>query len=148
MRPDCLRPQLPLPRPQRVGLLLAVLAALSATACNRADDGSSGASARETAPAASTAGSATSGPAGSAPPDATEADASITMRYDCEQGHSVAIAGDEARVTLADGRRVAIPRVADSAPPRFAGEALSFEVNATGAVLGQDEVGGFDCTAN
>jgi hypothetical protein len=68
------------------------------------------------------------------------------MRYRCEQGHRVDIVGgDSARVTLADGRVVDIPRVADSAPPRYSGIALSFEVSSDGATLGQDEVGGFAC---
>jgi hypothetical protein len=68
----------------------------------------------------------------------------ITMRYSCEQGHRVVV-GDTAQVTLADGRVVDIPRVADSAPPRYAGEALSFEVGNEGGILGQDETGGFAC---
>lgn len=72
--------------------------------------------------------------------------AGITMSYSCEQGHRVDIVGgDTARVTLADGRVVDIPRVADSAPPRYAGVALSFEVGSEGATLGQHEVGGFAC---
>jgi hypothetical protein len=70
----------------------------------------------------------------------------ITMRYRCEQGHRVDIVGgNSARITLADGRIVDIPRVADSAPPRYAGIALSFEVGSEGGTLGQDEVGGFAC---
>ncbi len=77
---------------------------------------------------------------------AAEASQGITMRYTCDQGHSVAIVrGDTARVTLADGRVVEIGRVADSSPPRYRGEALSFEVGSDGATLGQDEVGGFAC---
>lgn len=72
--------------------------------------------------------------------------AGITMRYSCEQDHRVDIVGSNtARVTLADGRVVDIPRVAGSAPPRYAGEALSFEFGNRGAVLGQDETGGFAC---
>lgn len=72
--------------------------------------------------------------------------AGITMRYRCAQGHRVDILNsDTARVTLADGRTVDIPRIADSAPPRYAGEALSFEVGSDGAMLGQDETGGFAC---
>lgn len=72
--------------------------------------------------------------------------AGITMRYTCEQGHRVDIVGgDTARVTLADGRVVDIPRVADSAPPQYSGVALSFEVGSEGATLGQHEVGGFAC---
>jgi len=70
----------------------------------------------------------------------------LRMRYSCDQGHRVDIfdAGS-ARVTLADGRIVDIPRVAGSAPPRYAGIALSFEVGSEGAILGQDETGGFAC---
>lgn len=82
-----------------------------------------------------------------APPRRQDASSDgITMRYSCEQGHRVDIVGgNSARVTLADGRIVDIPRVADSAPPRYAGVALSFEVDSDGAMLGQDEVGGFAC---
>ena len=79
----------------------------------------------------------------------TEGDGSdtVTMRYTCEAGHSVAIVGGgrTARVSLANGRVVDIPRVADAAPPRFSGEALSFDVGSGGATLGQHEVGGFAC---
>jgi len=84
-----------------------------------------------------------------APTDAPKPDDDgITMRYRCESGHSVAIVrGEHARVTLADGRVVEIARVADSSPPQFEGEALSFEVTGDGATLGQHEVGGFACTA-
>lgn len=72
--------------------------------------------------------------------------AGITMRYNCEQGHHVDIVGgNTARVALADGRVVEIPRVADSAPPRYSGIALSFEIDSGGATLGQHEVGGFAC---
>jgi hypothetical protein len=70
----------------------------------------------------------------------------ITMRYSCEHGHRVDIVGgNTARVTLADGRIVDVPRLAGSAPPRYAGEALSFEVDNKGAMLAQDETGGFAC---
>ena len=72
--------------------------------------------------------------------------AGITMRYSCEQGHRVDIvAGNTARITLADGRIVDIPRVDSGAPPRYAGEALSFDVDNEGGMLGQDETGGFAC---
>jgi hypothetical protein len=90
----------------------------------------------------------TAEPSAQATAPARGADASddITMRYSCEQGHRVDIVGgNSARVTLADGRIVDIPRVADSAPPRYSGIALSFEVGSDGAMLGQDEVGGFVC---
>jgi hypothetical protein len=77
---------------------------------------------------------------------AADASAGITMRYSCDGGHGVAIVrGDTARVTLADGRVVEIKRVADSSPPRYSGEALSFEVGNDGGTLGQDETGGFAC---
>lgn len=83
-----------------------------------------------------------------APTETQKPDDGITMRYRCESGHSVAIVrGERARVTLADGRVVEIARVADSSPPQFEGEALSFEVTGDGATLGQHEVGGFACTA-
>ena len=86
-------------------------------------------------------------PAATPEPAAPAAD--VTMRYRCDQGHRVDIVGgDTARVTLADGRTVDIPRVAGSAPPRYAGEALSFEIGNDGATLGQDEVGGFPCRAS
>lgn len=74
------------------------------------------------------------------------ADDSVTMRYACEQGHEIEIVGgDTARIRLNDGRVVEIVRVADSSPPRYSGEALSFDVASTGGTLGQHEVGGFSC---
>ena len=88
-------------------------------------------------------------PAKSAIPPTSGSDAAsagVTMRYSCDQGHRVDIVGGAAaRITLADGRVVEIPRVAESAPPRYAGVALSFEVGSEGAMLGQDEAGGFAC---
>lgn len=79
-------------------------------------------------------------------PETEPTPAGVTMRYSCEQGHRVdIIGGSTARVTLADGRAIDIPRIADSAPPRYSGVALSFEVGSDGATLGQDEVGGFAC---
>jgi hypothetical protein len=84
----------------------------------------------------------------SAPNEGGAADASsgITMRYTCDNGHSVAIVrGETARVTLAEGHVVEIKRVADSSPPRYSGEALSFEVGSDGATLGQDETGSSHC---
>ena len=76
----------------------------------------------------------------------TEVPPGVTMRYSCDQGQRVDILeGKTARVTLADGRVIDLPRVADSAPPRYSGVALSFEVGSDGATLGQDEVGGFAC---
>lgn len=84
--------------------------------------------------------------AGSARPASGANDDDITMRYACEHGHAVAIVrGGTARVSLADGRVVEIPRIADSSPPRYAGAALSFDVGSNGATLGQHEVGGLAC---
>jgi hypothetical protein len=40
---------------------------------------------------------------------------------------------------------VEIGRVADRSPPRFRGEAMSFEAGSDAATLSQDEVGGFAC---
>ncbi|KQY51015.1 hypothetical protein ASD14_09260 [Lysobacter sp. Root494] len=72
--------------------------------------------------------------------------AGVTMRYSCEQGHRVDIVGSNtARVILHDGRIIDISRVANSAPPRYAGVALSFDIGSEGATLGQDETGGFAC---
>jgi hypothetical protein len=80
------------------------------------------------------------------PPTSDAPSAGVTMRYSCDPNHRVEIVGgDTARITLADGRIVDIPRVADSAPPRYAGIALSFEVGSEGAMLDQDEAGGFAC---
>ena len=95
---------------------------------------------------------ATSTAAVTAPADtatASSTDEGVTMRYRCDGGHAVAIVrGESARLTLADGRTVEIARVADSAPPAYRGEALSFEIGSDGGTLGQDEVGGFDCHAD
>ena len=115
----------------RIPIMLSMCAVLMLGACQKPDE-----------PAPPTA--STSASTGTQEPE----DAGITMRYRCESGHSVAIVrGEQARVTLADGRVVAISRVADSSPPQFQGEALSFEVTGDGATLGQHEVGGFACTA-
>ena len=83
-----------------------------------------------------------------APVEPTPSDDATTMRYSCESGHRVEIVngGDTARVLLSDGRSVDIARVADASPPLYAGEALEFAVGSDGGTLGQDEVGGFDCT--
>lgn len=68
-----------------------------------------------------------------------------TTRYTCDGGHGVAVTGESARITLADGRVVEIRRVAQSSPPRYSGEALSFDVSDEGGMLGQHETGGFAC---
>lgn len=120
--------------------ILILVATCALIGCKRPDDGT-----------------ANTPPPATADPDATTADTTtppatgdgVTMRYLCDGGHAVAIVrGELARVTLADGRVVEIPRIADSAPPAYRGEALSFEVGSDGGTLGQHEVGGFDCRAD
>jgi hypothetical protein len=114
----------------RIALVLLPIAALGAASCRK--------------PAAEAPVTAHGPDAATAP--AARADPDVTMRYACEHGHSVAILrGEIARVSLADGRVVEIPRVADSAPPHYSGVALSFDVGSDGATLGQHEVGGFAC---
>lgn len=74
-----------------------------------------------------------------------EATVGVTSRYACDSDHRVDIVrGEVARVTLADGRVIHLRR-SEETPQRYRGEALSFEVRADGATLGQDEVGGFEC---
>lgn len=120
--------------------LVLIAAACALAGCQRPADDTANAP-----PATSTA--AVTAPADNA--TASSADEGVTMRYRCDGGHAVAIVrGGSARVTLADGRIVEIARVADSAPPVYRGEALSFEIGSDGGTLGQDEVGGFDCRAD
>ena len=71
------------------------------------------------------------------------ADDGIT-RYSCEGGWTVEAASDSARVTSLDGRVIELP-IADRSPPLYAGEALEFSVDDSGATLGQDEGGPFPC---
>ena len=132
----------------RIALLAWSLAALTAASCQkaaptadevRAAKPSSGESATTPVPA----GAGVAATVKSAPESTSDG---ITMRYACDQGHSVAIVrGQIARVSLAGGRVVEIPRIADSSPPSYSGVALSFEVGSSGATLGQHEVGGFAC---
>lgn len=80
------------------------------------------------------------------PPAANDADDAGTPRlFVCDSGHRVELVGDAtARVTLADGRVVDIERA--QGPVEYSGIALSFDLADDGtAVLGQDEVGGFQC---
>jgi len=80
-------------------------------------------------------------------PDASDdGDAMVTMRYACD-GHRVAVFGNDHVTVSMDGRDIDLSYVADSSPPRFAGEALEFSVGADGAVLGQDEGASWTCTA-
>ena len=128
----------------RIALVLLPIAAPGAASCGKpaTPDGAPGLGNRPATAAHAPGARATATP-GEADADA---DAGTTMRYSCKQGHPVAIVrGGIARVALADGRVVDIPRVADSAPPRYSGVALSFEVGSDGATLGQHEVGGFAC---
>ena len=81
------------------------------------------------------------------PADASDGDdAMVTMRYACD-GHRVAVFGNDHVTVSMDGRDIGLPYVADSSPPRFAGEALEFSVGADGAVLGQDGGASWTCTA-
>ena len=132
----------------RIALLAWPLAALTVASCQKAVPSadevrvakpSSGESATTSIPA----GDAVAATVKSAPEPTSD---SITMRYTCDQGHSVAIVrGAIARVSLADGRVIEIPRISDSSPPSYSGVALSFEVGSNSATLGQHEVGGFAC---
>lgn len=117
----------------RPAYILPLLLAITITGCKQPSSPAPDATAdtREALPAQSEQPAAPSG---------------VTMRYSCDQGQRVDIVGgNTAHVTLADGRVVDLQRVPDSAPPRYSGEALSFEVGSDGATLGQDEAGGSAC---
>jgi hypothetical protein len=123
---------------RRFLILIMLVAASALVGCKQPDD------AAKASPTMSSDADATPADTAAPPPDD-----GVSMRYRCDGGHAVAIVrGELARVTLADGRVVEISRVADSAPPAYRGEALSFEVGSQGATLGQDEVGGSDCRAD
>lgn len=78
-------------------------------------------------------------------PEAAPSDASVTMRYTCDGDHSVAVHGESSvTVTTPDGT-TELQRVADSAPPQFADDTLSFSINQKGAELGHAGVGAFAC---
>lgn len=96
---------------------------------------------RAETPAATTSPPGTSAPAPEAPPS----DPNVTMRYTCDGDHTVAVHGDSSvTVTTADGT-TELQRVADSAPPQFADDTLSFSINQKGAELGHAGVGAFAC---
>lgn len=80
---------------------------------------------------------------------APKATAQSVMDYTCEGDHAVAIIekGEVARVSLADGSTIDLPRNPDQTPPSYAGEALAFAVTSTGGTLDQDEAGSFPCKA-
>lgn len=67
------------------------------------------------------------------------------MRYTCNGGYAVVILGETARVSAPGGYAIELRRVADRAPPAFAGEAMEFDVLSDGAVLNQDEGGRLPC---
>jgi hypothetical protein len=88
-------------------------------------------------------------PAPAAGPESPAADADapgVTMRYDCGDGYSVAIMGDSARVTAADGTRVDLPRMPDSSPPVYAGETMELAIGSEDAQLGRAEGGELTCS--
>ena len=132
----------------RIALLAWPMTALIAASCQKAapagdEVGAAKPSSDELATTPLPAGDAVAATEKSAPEPTSDG---ITMRYTCDQGHAVAIVrGEIARVSLADGRVLEIPRIADSSPPSYSGVALSFEVGSSGATLGQHEVGGFAC---
>src|SRR5699024_1381418 len=72
-----------------------------------------------------------------------QADDGLT-RYSCDGGWTVEVRSDAARATALDGRVIELP-VTDRSPPLYAGEALEFSIDETGATLGQDEGGPFFC---
>lgn len=84
-------------------------------------------------------------PAAAPESEASTAGADVTMRYTCDGDHTVAVHGEtSATVTTAD-RTTDLPRVADSAPPQFADDTLSFSIGTRGAELGHAGVGSFAC---
>lgn len=88
-------------------------------------------------------------PAPAAGPEtpAAEDDArNVTMRYDCGDDYSVAIMGDSARVTAADGNRFDLPRTPDTSPPVYAGESMELAIGSEDAQLGRVEGGNLTCS--
>ncbi len=75
-----------------------------------------------------------------------------TIRYACDDGSAVGIAyaGDEARVTLPDGRVVALPKAQSASRGGgevFVGEAVSLQRDGDGIQLFQDEGKALHCRA-
>jgi hypothetical protein len=111
----------------RIPLLIVLATGLGLGACDRADS-----------PA----------PAPAAGPDTPGADADargVTMRYDCGEAYSVAIMGDSARVTTPDGNSFDLPRMPDTSPPVYAGEAMELAIGSEDAQLGRAEGGDLTC---
>ncbi len=84
-------------------------------------------------------------PAGAVDPAAEPRDQSPGMRYVCEGGYAVVIAGVAARVSAPGGYEIQLQRQAGSAPPVFTGEAMEFAVESDGAVLNLDGGGLLPC---
>jgi hypothetical protein len=81
------------------------------------------------------------------PAVADEDDArSVTMRYDCGDGYSVAIMGDSARVTTPAGDRFDLPRMPDTSPPVYADEAMELAIGSEDAQLDRAEGGTLTCS--
>lgn len=87
-------------------------------------------------------------PVATAPAQADDDTANaITMRYSCGEHRIDVMGNDHARVTMSDGREIALAYVADSSPPLYAGEALEFSIDGSGAQLAQDEGASWPCSA-
>lgn len=115
-------------QPSSVLALSCCLGLLGLSACNPEPGPADTAEPAEPANAVSDAGSDSEG-----------------MRYTCDGGYAVVILGETARVSAPGGYDIELRRVADMAPPVFAGEALEFAVESDGAVLNQDEGGRLPC---
>lgn len=139
-------------------LLFTAVAALALSACDRSADPTVPVPVAEGAADSATGAEAAGAPAPVAPaalpaesgagPGAQMGASGADIRaFTCESDHQVELVGDElARVTLADGRVIELPRKPDGVA-EYRGEALTFDIDEDGGggVLGQDEVGGFAC---
>jgi hypothetical protein len=114
----------------RIPVLIVLAAGLGLAACDRADP-------PPPVPAAAP---------GAETPAAEDDARGVTMRYDCGEGYRVAILGDSARVTTADGTRFELPRMPDTAPPVYAGEAMELAIGSEDAQLGRADGGDLTCT--
>jgi hypothetical protein len=108
----------------RIPVLIVLAAGLGLAACDRGD-------APATVPG---------------PVTAEEVALGVTMRYDCGDGHSVAIMGDSARVTTSDGSRFDLPRVPDTSPPVYADGTMELAIGSEDAQLDRVEGGNLTCT--
>lgn len=93
------------------------------------------------APAGPAAGDvpAATTPPGAPPVVPSDAGQPRYARYACSEGHMVAVVGDEARVTLGDGREIRLTRDGDTGASSFTGEALAFRIADGRGELTQDE---------